>query len=202
MRRSTRGSLVALAVTGTLVLGVAVVPGAAAPSRDIREVEAQVMDLEMKAASATERYNEAQLKLQDTQARLDTVKSRVQRERDALAAARASVNDLARGVYMSGGMDTTLQVLLAEDPTDFLAQSAALDQVAEPRVDLRPGRRAREHGVGDAVDRGGLGRDRPTRAHEGVEQNGAGAVDHGELDDLGVVAEARRFRVENDFPHY
>ena len=48
--------------------------------------------------------------------------------------ARASVNDLARGVYMSGGMDTTLQVLLAEDPTDFLAQSAALDQVAQSQA--------------------------------------------------------------------
>ena len=32
---------------------------------------------------------------------------------------------------MSGGMDTTIQVLLAENPTDFLAQSAALDQVAQ-----------------------------------------------------------------------
>ena len=134
MRRGARRTLLAGAVSATLVLGLAAVPSLAAPSRDIREVEAQVMDLEMRAASATEQYNEAQIKLQDTQARLDSVKSRVQRERDQLAAARASVNDLARGVYMSGGMDTTLQVLLAEDPTDFLAQSAALDQVAQSQA--------------------------------------------------------------------
>ena len=71
------------------------------------------------------------MRLDETQARLGGVKNKVERERQELAVARASVNDLARGVYMSGGMDTTIQVLLAENPTDFLAQSAALDQVAQ-----------------------------------------------------------------------
>jgi len=134
MRLAVRRSLISLGACGALVLGLTTVPTAAVPSRDIREVEAQVLDLEMRASAAAERYNEAQLKLDETKARLGGVKNKVEREREELAVARASVNDLARGVYMSGGMDTTLQVLLAEDPTDFLAQSAALDQVAQSQA--------------------------------------------------------------------
>ena len=134
MRLAVRRSLISLGACGALVLGLTTVPGAAVPSRDIREVEAQVLDLEMRASAAAERYNQAQLRLNETQARLDGVKNKVDRERRELTVARASVNDLARGVYMSGGVDTTLQVLLADDPTDFLAQSAALDQVAQAQA--------------------------------------------------------------------
>jgi len=107
---------------------------AAAPARDIREVQAQVRDLQMSAASATERYNDAQGRLRETQQRLAGIESKVRRERDELAVSMASVNDLARGVYMSGGIDSSLQVLLADDPTDFLAQSAALDMVAQSQA--------------------------------------------------------------------
>ena len=134
MRQVVRRSLISAGISGALVLGVLTVPGVAVPNRDIREVEAQVLDLEMRASAATERYNEAQIRLNETRDRLDSVASRVQRERDDLAVARSSVNDLARGVYMSGGMDTSLQVLLADDPADFLAQSAALDQVAQTQA--------------------------------------------------------------------
>ena len=134
MRPVVRRGLVSAGISAALVLGVLTVPGVAVPSRDIREVEAQVIDLEMRASAATERYNQAQIKLDETQARLDSVANRVQRERDDLSTARASMNDLARGVYMTGGVDTSLQVLLADDPEDFLAQSAALDQVAESQA--------------------------------------------------------------------
>ena len=134
MRHATRWGLRATVIA--LVAGVSApllpsAPGWAAPGRDIAAVEAQVRDLEMQAASAHEQLNEAQLRLNETQGELDAVSNRIRREKEALAQARASVNDLARNVYMSGGVDTTIQVLLADDPTDFLAQSAALDQVAQ-----------------------------------------------------------------------
>lgn len=118
-------ALAALALPSTSV---------AAPSRDIREVQAQVRDLQMRAASATERYNDAQGRLRETQQRLAGIENKVRREKDELAVSMASVNDLARGVYMSGGIDNSLQVLLADDPTDFLAQSAALDMVAQSQA--------------------------------------------------------------------
>ena len=135
------------AVTSACVLvlvAIAAPSGFAAPSRDIREVQAQVRDLEMRAADASERFNAAQLELDQTQQRLGTVKDKVGRQKAELAVTLASMDDLARGVYMSGGMDTSLQVLLAEDPTDFLAQSAALDQLSQSQAaDVRRTQTAR-----------------------------------------------------------
>jgi cell wall-associated NlpC family hydrolase len=97
-------------------------------------VQAQLRDLEMKASSATERYDAALMKWNDTQKRLAGIRDKVDRERADLAVSRASIDDLARGVYMSGGIDNSLQVLLAESPTDFLAQSSALDMVAQSQA--------------------------------------------------------------------
>jgi cell wall-associated NlpC family hydrolase len=132
-RHSWTGRITVACVT-LLVVSVGAAPGQAAPSRDIRQVQAQVRDLQMKAASAREDYYAAQSKLNDTQQRLSGIRNKVKRERDDLAVATASINDLARNVYMSGGMDTTLQVLLAENPSDFLGQSAALDMVAQSQA--------------------------------------------------------------------
>jgi cell wall-associated NlpC family hydrolase len=110
--------------------GVVVAPSAmAAPN--LEQVRQQVQDLESKAESATERYNRARNELADVQQTLATLKAKVRRERKELRSILGSVDDLARATYTSGGIDTSLQVLLAEDPNEFLAQAAALDQVQQ-----------------------------------------------------------------------
>jgi cell wall-associated NlpC family hydrolase len=47
----------------------------------------------------------------------------------------ATINDIARNAYASGGMDPTLQVLLAEDPAEFLAQAAVMGQLEQSQID-------------------------------------------------------------------
>ena len=130
--RWTRATVVGIVSAGLLLSGAAIVPGAsAAPNRDINQVRAQVRDLQARAEAATERYNAARNQLGDVQATLENLKKKVSRERAQLQQILASVDDLARATYTSGGIDSSLQVLLAEDPTEFLAQAAALDQVAQ-----------------------------------------------------------------------
>jgi len=128
-------ALIGLASAALLLTGVAVIPSAtAAPSRDIQQVRDQVRTLQAKAEAATERFNSARNELGDVQATLDGLKKKVARERAQLQQVLSSVDDLARATYTSGGIDTSLQVLLAEDPTEFLAQAAALDQVANSQA--------------------------------------------------------------------
>lgn len=102
----------------------------AAPARDINQVRAQVRDLEAKAEAGTERYNEAAGQLAQVQATLASLKARAGRQRAALALDTARINDLARTAYTSGGLDTGLQVLLADDPAQFLQQASTLQRVA------------------------------------------------------------------------
>ena len=124
-----------IAAAGLLVAGAVVAPStSAAPSRDINQVRNQVRDLQARAEAATERYNNAAGQLAGVQATLTSLKQKVAREKAQLQVVLSAVDDLARAAYTSGGMDTSLQVLLADNPTQFLAQAAALDQVAQSQA--------------------------------------------------------------------
>jgi cell wall-associated NlpC family hydrolase len=130
-----RGRLVRPLMTGLLAATMATTGVVAAPAAmaapNLEQVRLQVQDLESKAETATERYNQARNELADVQQTLATLKAKVRRERKELRSILGSVDDLARATYTSGGIDTSLQVLLAEDPNEFLAQAAALDQVQQ-----------------------------------------------------------------------
>ena len=131
--RMSRVAMRALAFAAVIVTVGCLVPtvtASAAPSRDINQVRNQVRDLQDKAEAATEKYNEAAGQLADVQAKLDVLKARAAAERKAYAEVIATVNDLARSAYTSGGFDTGLQVLLADDPNQFLQQASTLQRVA------------------------------------------------------------------------
>lgn len=127
MRRSARSTGVLLALGGLVMSGVLVTPAHAAP--DLEQVRMKVMDLESKAESATERFNESRNELTEVRRQLDALKAKVKRERREMREILDAVDDLARAAYTSGGVDTSLQLLLSEDPNEFLAQAAALDAV-------------------------------------------------------------------------
>ncbi|PHX61539.1 MAG: hypothetical protein CK552_00075 [Actinobacteria bacterium] len=115
-----------------------------ATARDLDEVRQQVFDLEVKAESASERFNDAQDRLNVLENSLVALKDKIAVERRELNAISGAVDDLARATYTGGGLDASLQVLLADDPAQFLAQASALDQVAKGQADaLRAAQTAR-----------------------------------------------------------
>ena len=126
-------TLAAVSAVGAVLMlvGCIVAPAAAAvPGRDINQVRNQVQDLETKAEAATEKYNEAAGQLAEVQATLVTLKARQASQRAALDQITGRINDVARAAYTSGGLDTGLQLLLAENPDQFLQQSSTLQRVA------------------------------------------------------------------------
>jgi cell wall-associated NlpC family hydrolase len=127
LRQRTRITGVLLVLTGLVASGTLISPAQAAP--DLEQVRMRVMDLESQAESATERYNESRNELKDVRRQLDALEAKVRRERREMREILGAVDDLARAAYTSGGLDTSLQVLLSEDPNEFLAQAAALDAV-------------------------------------------------------------------------
>ena len=127
LRQRTRLAGIGLAIAGLLATGAIVSPAQAAPN--LEQVRNQVRDLEAEAEAATERYNEARNELADVRVTMDALKAKVRRERREMREILGAVDDLARAAYTSGGLDTSLQLLLSEDPNEFLAQSAALDAV-------------------------------------------------------------------------
>jgi len=124
-----------IAAVATVVLAFTAVAlgsssGMAAPQADIQEVEAQVRDLEMQAGAAHEKASRAADRLAAARQKLDSVQGRLQSQRNELNQSQAVLADLARSLYASGGIDPALELLLAEDPVEFLAQASVMDQVA------------------------------------------------------------------------
>jgi cell wall-associated NlpC family hydrolase len=128
-----RRRAVAAAVAATLALTTVAVDastGLAAPQADIQDVEAQVRDLQMQAGAAHEEATRASDRLDKVQRELSDVRGRLANEREGLRLTQSALGDLARSLYAAGGIDPSLELLLAEDPVEFLAQASVMNQVA------------------------------------------------------------------------
>lgn len=124
----------------TLLAGAMVVclgslsTSSAAPRKDLNQVAQQVRDLQMEAESAAERAREAEARLNGISSQLNSIKNRADRERADLRLTMSTIDDIARAAYASGGIDPTLEVLMAEDPAEFLAQAAVMGQLEQTQI--------------------------------------------------------------------
>lgn len=124
-RRATR-ALIAVGFSLTVSFAT-LIPGASqadprpAPLT-IDQVSAQVDALENDAEAATESANEIGDELTAIKQRVAALQSDVTRQQAAVAALRNRVGQFASAQYRSDGMDTTVQLLLASQPDDFLAR--------------------------------------------------------------------------------
>lgn len=142
LRPWVAGGMAVVIISSTLFIASS--SGHAAPQRNLAEIEEQVRELEMQAGAAHEEAERAAVGLRDVRLKLESITSKLKRERRELREIQGVMGDLARSLYESGGLDPALQVLLAEDPVEFLAQSAVLDQVAESQnAQIRQGQTAR-----------------------------------------------------------
>ncbi|MDP2013541.1 MAG: hypothetical protein Q8L05_04880, partial [Actinomycetota bacterium] len=133
MRTGRLAAFGALAVV--TVLGLSGLPDSvAAPDPSLQQVRAQVRDLQMSAAGAAERASAAQLRLSGISKSLTAMQRRADRELAAYQAAAANVERLARDAYMSGGLDSTLEILMADDPTALLNQAAVVTQLQQKQI--------------------------------------------------------------------
>jgi len=124
---------------GTLVAATTLVLGplptaSAAPQKSIQEVAQQVRELQMEAGAATELVHQAMERLDGIGADLESIRNRAARERADMRASMATINDIARAAYTSGGIDSTLQLLLSENPDEFLAQASLMSQLEQAQL--------------------------------------------------------------------
>ncbi|MFN8148044.1 MAG: C40 family peptidase [Candidatus Nanopelagicales bacterium] len=121
-------AVLALAVTGLGLTGGSA--ATAAPTKTIAQVEAEIAALENDAANAAELWNEAKQRQSDIAVKVAQLKVRIAAAEKQYGRVVGAVDAMARSAYATGGIDPSLQALLADDPQQFLEQTAALDQVA------------------------------------------------------------------------
>jgi cell wall-associated NlpC family hydrolase len=111
---------------------VALLPTAEAdPTASINDVKAQVDKLHQEAEQAAEAYNQANTSLADLQHKVDQLQARITAEQGSLNSARGALGGLAAAQYESGGVDSTLQLMLTQSPDQYLQQATALAQITD-----------------------------------------------------------------------
>ncbi|MGH8776440.1 MAG: NlpC/P60 family protein [Jiangellaceae bacterium] len=138
-RRNTspRRTLVALCTAAvTTIGGLTLAPvGHADPQLTLEEVRTKVDDLNHKAEQAAERYNAATDELAEIQRRLEGAAANVERQQIRVNELTADMGGFAAASYRAGGIDPTLNALMASDPADFLAQASVVDAYANQQAD-------------------------------------------------------------------
>ncbi|MEU9207485.1 NlpC/P60 family protein [Streptomyces sp. NPDC048415] len=98
--------------------------GHAEPQLSPAQVKAKVDKLYEEAEVATEKYNGAKEKADKAEERLNSLRDEAARREDRLNSARDALGSAAAAQYRSGGVDPALQLILSDDPDQYLDGAA------------------------------------------------------------------------------
>ena len=125
-RRRTSGALITLCITALGGSMLTSAPSSAEPS--IGDVRERVDHLYHQAEIASERYNDARLRLVEAKKRLGALEADLDRQEDRVDTIRDQVASNVVAQYQGQALSTTSQVVLSDDPEAFLSQLATIDE--------------------------------------------------------------------------
>ena len=125
-RKRLAGALTTLCIAALGGSVLAASPSTADPS--ITDVQAQVDRLYHEAEQASERYNDARLRLDAAEDKLAALSKDLERQRDAVETVRGDVASAVVSQYQGQALTTAAQVMLAEDPQEFLSQLTTVSE--------------------------------------------------------------------------
>ena len=112
-------TLVAL-FTALVTVGIGIAAPSATAKPDLRTVKKQVQQLDHQAEAASERYNDAKVKLAATQTRLTALNADLGRQQRVVNTMRKQVAVMVVDQYQGNALSTTSQVVLSSNPDKFL----------------------------------------------------------------------------------
>ena len=107
-------------VTVVVVFGVGVATPTATAKPDLATVKKQVERYDHLAEQASERYNDARVKLGQTRTKLDALNADLARQEAVVASMREQVAAMVVAQYQGDALSTTSQVVLSSNPDAFL----------------------------------------------------------------------------------
>jgi len=131
-RTQARRNLAILVVSAAALVGglIASAPVNADPAPTLAQVQKRVDELHAQAEEANDRYNAATESLLDVQRRVERAQNEVARQGERVKQLSASLGGFAAMSYRVGGIDPTIQTLLADDPKEFLASASTMEAFA------------------------------------------------------------------------
>jgi cell wall-associated NlpC family hydrolase len=103
---------------------------------DIDTVQTRVDTLYQQAEQASERFNKARIEVKQARSRLSSLESRLARQQDKVDTVRAQVASAVVAQYQGQALSSTTQVLLSDNPDDFLDQLTTVAAFNDQRSQL------------------------------------------------------------------
>lgn len=128
LRRALIAAVSVSAMTAATLMGVG--SSSADLREDVENARAYLESLEMKAAAAHGMVEDAEYAVAQVQGKIDKTKAKVARAKAQLEETQDTIGRYAATAYRSGGIDSSLQLLLVDDAQQFLDQAVVLDIVA------------------------------------------------------------------------
>ena len=131
--------IVRLSVIATVAvaLGGVAVPGASAdPDPSIDDVQRRVDDLHHEAEQAAERFNTIRAQMGDARDELAAIRKDVRTQSHETEQLRGQVEQLVLAQVDGTGIDTTGQLLLSEDPDEFISSMVTLQSYSDQTADM------------------------------------------------------------------
>jgi cell wall-associated NlpC family hydrolase len=132
---ASAGPRAAVGLTATALASVTLMsetahaaPAPAKPS--ISEVKKQVDTLNQQAEVATQQYDQAKEKTAAQRATTNQLLAQVADKTEKMNESRRILGQFADEQYRNGGLDQTTQLLLSDDPAEFLSQAHLLDRLS------------------------------------------------------------------------
>ena len=131
MRRS-RSRVVTIAIASSALIGAFLLgtPTTNASPERIAQIEAELEALGREEANANEMVLTAQYEYDQITAKIERTQGKVDQAKADLKETQGSIGRYAAAAYRTGGIDSSLQLLLADDPQEFLDSAVVLDIVA------------------------------------------------------------------------
>lgn len=129
--RNTKVTVLTAAAAGAAVVMTAAPAGAAPglPQEPSAGTRAQVDRLFEEAEQATERFNQAGERAGRLRAEVGRVQDAVARGQDRINTMRGVLGAYAGAQYRAGGIDPAVELMLSDNPDDYLAKASALDRL-------------------------------------------------------------------------
>jgi peptidoglycan DL-endopeptidase CwlO len=130
--RKLSGAASLAAATAVLAL---VVPGGTSaaqvitPQPNLKTLVAQAKVLENQINSLSEQYDGLRIQLNRAKANSKIAEQAASRGQAALAVGQEAIAQLAAANYINSGLDPTFAALTAGDPSQFLSQASAMDEI-------------------------------------------------------------------------
>ncbi|MEZ0093705.1 NlpC/P60 family protein [Streptacidiphilus sp. EB129] len=126
--------LTAAAATTVALSATAAQSASAAPTQTTAQLQAEINQDNQASDAAIQQYDANQEAQQKEQAQVSTLQDQVARQQAAVNAQEAGLGAIASAQYRDGAMDPTVALMLSSNPTNYLNQASAADQIASSQT--------------------------------------------------------------------